>query len=311
MVIGVSGLVVGVIGVGIAIYYGITGNRAAKKLSGSVKQSSITIGDLTEKIALLERDKAEIEKSSKERENLVSKLKKKLPEEKVHTVLMDGMSGSGKSTFIARIMSPISTLNELRKMAATLNSYRTLELPICWERDESGISFNHSLIHSIEFFDVAGEKPGTFIDALRELEERDSIRESGVILLLMWDLSKLDENLEHLNKQRLAATYGNNMAKKIIRKIVVFLNKSDSLTKEEKTKSIEEGKQRLKVLLKDCFENSLGEVIYIDGSALDGTHVHNCMGAMLTHFGLEANFDKITGNATSRVAENNLSNTLY
>jgi CHASE3 domain sensor protein len=239
---------------------------------------------------------SEITQDKQRLEQLSQQLQRKLPEIRSHTVLMDGISGSGKSTFIARIMSPVSGRDQLEDMAATTSAYQTVEVPICWESDAQ---IEHSIIHHLNFFDVSGENPATFINALSDLHSKHV---TNVVLVIVWDISKefIDQNIVELSRARLQATYGNEMAKKMISSIIVFFNKIDQRERDELPKILGEQKNIVNTLFQSVFEVGYGKIHYIDGSALRGTHVHDCVGLILRQFGLAPNFARITGNASKK-----------
>jgi predicted GTPase len=223
-------------------------------------------------------------------------LEASVPKFKSHTVLMDGISGSGKSSFIARLVSPVSTTLELQNMTATVSEYPSLDIPICWEPGEK------TTLHSLRFFDVAGENSGTFIDALHTLSKEHSGGGADVVLVIIWDISDEDkwiESVNHFNKQRIKATYGSKMASSIISAIIVFFNKIDMIDKKTASQRILSAQDALNKHFENTFERGYGEIQYISGSVIEGTHMHDCLGAILQNFGLAPNFHKITGNASS------------
>jgi signal recognition particle receptor subunit beta len=223
-------------------------------------------------------------------------LEASVPKFITHTVLMDGISGSGKSSFIARLVSPVSTTLELQNMTATVSEYQSLDIPICWEAGEE------TVLHSLRFFDVAGENSGTFIDALHTLSKERSGSNADVVLVIIWDISSQDkwaESVNHFNKQRIKATYGSKMASSIISAIIVFFNKIDLVNEQTASQRIQSAQNALNKHFENTFERGYGEIQYISGSVIEGTHMHDCLGAILQNFGLAPNFHKITGNASS------------
>jgi signal recognition particle receptor subunit beta len=223
-------------------------------------------------------------------------LEASVPKFITHTVLMDGISGSGKSSFIARLVSPVSTTLELQNMTATVSEYQSLDIPICWEAGEG------TVLHSLRFFDVAGENSGTFIDALHTLSKERSGSNADVVLVIIWDISSQDkwaESVNHFNKQRIKATYGSKMASSIISAIIVFFNKIDLVDEQTASQRIQSAQNALNQHFENTFERGYGEIKYISGSVIKGTHMHDCLGAILQNFGLAPNFHKITGNASN------------
>lgn len=241
---------------------------------------------LSNELEVLRQQNASLEQ---DRQTLAAQL----PTIRVHTVLMDGMPGCGKSTFIARLVSPVSTAQELLQIAATTNEYQTIDAPLCWEKGSQ-----RTVLHTIRFFDVAGERGSTFIDALYKLAEA-GIRQPEVVLVVIWDLSDQHyaRNSHYLNETRLEMAYGSKMAKGIVRSIIVFLNKVDTLSAELGKARIEESKAHLAALFRDKFEVGYGDIHYFAGSAIEGLHMHDCYGAIIRRLHLEHNFEKATGNA--------------
>ncbi|HXH04345.1 MAG TPA: GTPase domain-containing protein [Candidatus Competibacteraceae bacterium] len=266
------GLVVGVFGIALAATLFLRGRTEQARLRSE-------LAGLAEQTRQLQQEK--------------QALAEQLPETRVHTMLMDGMPGSGKSTFIARLISPVSTRQDLLQIAATTNEYQTLDAPLCWEKGS-----NRTTLHTIRFFDVAGERGSTFIDALYKLADA-GIRQPEVVLVVVWDLC--DENYarngHYLNDTRLEMAYGSKMAKSIVRSIIVFFNKVDLLAPEVAQARIEESKARLSALFRDKFEVGYGDIHYFAGSAISGLHMHDCFGAIIKRLELEHNFEKATGNA--------------
>ena len=308
-------LLVGIVGIIIGTYFGITGHFTSKKLHEQLKLMQADNKDLeraNKDLANANKDLANantrLEDANKKLKVLYEQVQKKLPEVKKHIVLMDGISASGKSTFIARIMSPVSSKKELNNMVATVSEYRTTELPICWE-DTSLVE--RSIVHSIQFFDIAGEKAGTVINALNKIDDSNKKLSTGIdtVLLIIWDISNenFEENSKQLNPTRLEATYGNDIAKEIIKKIVVFFNKVDTVETSILSNRIKEQKHKLDKEFKSLFgENFDEKVEYRAGSALNGQGIHDCIGAILKHFDLEPNFQKITGNNIRKVEDSKL-----
>jgi hypothetical protein len=213
-----------------------------------------------------------------------------------HTVLMDGISGSGKSSFIARLVSPVSTTSELQNMTATVSEYQSVDIPVCWEPGE------RTILHSLRFFDVAGENSATVINALHTLSKQAPSGSPNVVLVIIWDISSQDkwgESFTHFNKQSLQATYGNEMALNTIRSIIVFFNKIDLVDEQTANQRIRYAEANFNKHFKNTFERGYGDIQYISGSVLQGTRVHDCLGAILQKLGLAPNFHQITGNASS------------
>lgn len=243
----------------------------------------------------LRTDNRSLSESNKTLQDDNDKLRNKIPKHVVHTVLMDGISGAGKSSFIARLVSPILTSNDLGNITATVSEYQSLAIPICWERNDK------TTLHSLRFFDIAGENSGTFVDALYALNNQNSNNNTDVILVIIWDISskkKWAENINHFNRQRVKATYGSKMASNIIRSIVVFFNKVDLVPSDQVQESVSRAKEAIDNEFRDIFEQGYGEIKYVSGSVMTGQYIHDCLGVILKEFGLATNFHKITGNST-------------
>jgi hypothetical protein len=215
------------------------------------------------------------------------------PERRVHDVIMDGMTSAGKTTFIARLASPVTSREALEGLTSTLNEpYTTVSVPICWERTDRE---KHTLLHELRFTDVAGEDAAVFVQGIRQLADSGV---TSVVLVIMWDLSQPEQNMDYLNRHRLRATYGLDESRALIKSVVVFLNKTDKIeNREERERRIEAEKERIAQHFGELFDEPFNEIKFHYGSTIEGTGVHYCFGEIIKDLKLEHNFQKITGQA--------------
>jgi len=261
--------VIGVFGIVLAIYHYVKGND---------KQQAIT------------NQLIDLQKKHEE-------LKKERPEIQLHHVIMDGMSGSGKTTFIARLISPVTNRESLEKIAATTKSYMTFSVPICWEKKTKT---KKALLHELRFTDIAGERRSTFINALYGLPE-EALKDTKVISVILWDISRVEQNYEYLSNRILETTYGNDRARAVIKSIIVFFNKADRIDdKVALDKIIDSERRKIKKIFHDIFDKGYGDIKFYVGSALEGSGLHYCYGEILKNLNLEHNYEEITGNPLER-----------
>src|SRR5215468_3412447 len=130
-------------------------------------------------------------------------------EPRTHSVLLDGISEAGKTTFITRLACPVANTDHLNNIVATVRHYQTPIFPLCWEQSSEE---HQPILHALRFIDVAGEKPSTFVNAIND-QAVDAFDER-VLVLVVWNLERtnLAKNLEAFNRHRLDATYGTDNA---------------------------------------------------------------------------------------------------
>ncbi len=235
-------------------------------------------------------EKSNLEQLNNELVRAKNLLQEKLPMLQIHTILLDGMSGAGKTTFAARLANPTLTQADLKtRISATEREYLTTELPLCWEK-QSG----RTVINTLRFYDVAGEKASTVVNALISLSEEKKVKHQNVVLVVIWDISKTkEENEKYLSGYRLEATYGNVMAKRLIKSIVVFFNKTDSLSPEQQIKRVHDYSAEIERVFTQHFEVGYGNITFCNGSALSGAGLFDCYGAVLRKLDLAGNFSEI------------------
>ena len=213
-----------------------------------------------------------------------------------HTVLLDGVSNSGKSTLVHRLAFPCTEAESLRKITATQLAYRTRLLPICFV-PPVGVAREGTepVLHSQVLRDIAGEKPYEIINILKQISterelptERD--RHGTAIVVLVWDMADTAASRVRITKERLQLAYHNDYGRQLIKHFVIFFNKLDLLdvSPERARQLVEDERAHL-----DSITDFLGgDVIrtYIQGSALRGDGVIECQGAIYTALGLAAHF---------------------
>lgn len=216
-----------------------------------------------------------------------------------HTVLLDGVSNSGKSTLVHRLAFPCTEPDSLRKITATQLAYRTRLLPICFV-PPVGVARDGAepVLHSQVLRDIAGEKPYEIINIMKQLStereqpaERD--RHGVAIVVLVWDMADTAGSRARITKERLQLAYHNDYGRQLIKHFVIFFNKLDLLRV---------GPDRVQQLLDEerahlhSITDFLGTDVvrtYIQGSALRGDGVIECQGAIYTALGLAAHFREV------------------
>ncbi len=216
-----------------------------------------------------------------------------------HTVLLDGVSNSGKSTLVHRLAFPCTEPESLRKITATQLAYRTRVLPICFVPGtgtegelEAG---DEPVLHAQVLRDIAGERPYEIINILKQIAaeretaaERD--RHGTAIVVLVWDMADTAGSRARITKERLQLAYHNDYGRQLIKHFVIFFNKLDLLTvsPEHLQQLVDAERAHL-----DSITNFLGNDVvrsYLQGSALRGDGVIECQGAIYTALGLAAHF---------------------
>jgi len=213
-----------------------------------------------------------------------------------HTVLLDGVSNSGKSTLVHRLAFPCTEAESLRKITATQLAYRTRVLPICFVPPVGVVRPGEEpVLHAQVLRDIAGEKPYEIINILKQLSsdrdgapERD--RHGTAIVVLVWDMADTAGSRARITKQRLELAYHNDYGRALIKHFVVFFNKLDLLTvpPERIQQLVDDERAHL-----DSITDFLGTDVvrtYLQGSALRGDGVIECQGAIYTALGLAAHF---------------------
>jgi hypothetical protein len=216
-----------------------------------------------------------------------------------HTVLLDGVSNSGKSTLVHRLAFPCTEAEALRKITATQLAYRTRLLPICFV-PPVGIAREGAepVLHSQVLRDIAGEKPYEIINILKQLSSErdrpsDRDRHGTAIVVLVWDMADTASSRARITRERLQLAYHNDYGRQLIKHFLIFFNKLDLLdvTHERARQLLDEERAHL-----DSITDFLGTDVvrtYIQGSALRGDGVIECQGAIYTALGLAAHFREI------------------
>jgi hypothetical protein len=214
-----------------------------------------------------------------------------------HTVLLDGVSNSGKSTLVHRLAFPCTEAESLRKITATQLAYRTRLLPICFVPPAGVVreGGEEPVLHAQVLRDIAGERPYDIINILQQLAaERDRAtereRHGTAIVVLVWDMADTAGSRARITKERLQLAYHNDYGRQLIKHFVISFNKLDLLdvSPEHMQQLIDTERAHL-----DAITNFLGtDVIrtYLHGSALRGDGVIECQGAIYTALGLAAHF---------------------
>lgn len=204
-----------------------------------------------------------------------------------HTVFLDGMPRSGKTTFLERLVNPTATEDQLLAQESTANPYHSQPVPLCWEEVEG-----HRVLHALDFVDIAGERGAGMADMLDQYEERlGNLRVAGLpppraVALVLWDTSVSNEdNLRFLSPARIEVIYGARKARGTLRSILVFLNKFDAQARGPDVALPEERiALHKRVVQKEAFERvaeMYPPLSFTAGSALTGAGVHTCLGEIV------------------------------
>jgi hypothetical protein len=214
-----------------------------------------------------------------------------------HTVLLDGVSNSGKSTLVHRLAFPCTEPESLRKITATQLAYRTRLLPICFVPPVGAVreGSDEPVLHAQVLRDIAGEKPYEIINILKQLSaERDGAsdrdRQGTAIVVLVWDMADTAGSRARITRERLQLAYHNDYGRQLIKHFVIFFNKVDllSVPAERVQQLVEDERAHL-----DSITDFLGTDVvrtYLHGSALRGDGVIECQGAIYSALGLAAHF---------------------
>jgi F0F1-type ATP synthase membrane subunit b/b' len=232
-----------------------------------------------------------------------------------HTVLLDGVSNSGKSTLVHRLAFPCTEPDSLRKITATQLAYRTRLLPICFvppiasirevardvsrdaSRDGDGDrdAGEAPVLHAQVLRDIAGEKPYEIINILKQLSaerelpsERD--RHGTAIVVLVWDMADTAGCRARITRERLQVAYHNDYARQLIKHFVIFFNKLDLLlVPPERVQQLVDDERAHLASITDFLGTDVART-YLQGSALRGDGVIECQGAIYTALGLAPHF---------------------
>lgn len=227
-------------------------------------------------------------------EGKLEELRRDLVVMRRHTVFLDGMSYSGKTTFIERLTNPTATPEQLKEQISTQYRYHTDPIPLCWE-----IVDGQRVLHTLEFFDMAGENPEQMVDNILAYKERRLPEQGRAITLVLWDAAAgHPRNVGYFNVGRMKAVFGARVARDVISSYVFFFNKCDLLEEQLRgdpgagslSSVLDLQKQ---ILNTEVFEKSLNGYPapgFAHGSALTGEGVHACLGVIVRHLGLHEHF---------------------
>ena len=214
-----------------------------------------------------------------------------------HTVLLDGVSNSGKSTLVHRLAFPCTEAESLRKITATQLAYRTRLLPICFVPPVASIrdGGDAPVLHAQVLRDIAGEKPYEIINILKHLAaerelppERD--RHGSTIVVLVWDMADTAGSRARITRERLQLAYHNDYARQLIKHFVIFFNKLDLLAvPPERVQQLVDDERAHLASITDFLGTDVARTC-LQGSALRGDGVIECQGAIYTALGLAPHF---------------------
>lgn len=211
--------------------------------------------------------------------------------ERLYPVFLDGLPGSGKTTFALRLLNP-AAVEESYPQGATREAVRSPPIPVAIE-DRSD---NSRLLHALYFYDTVGEDGYTVFDCIqRYTETREDTSRRGV-LLFVWDCSRTEqENVDHLRSHS-NIVYRSKMTLSAIESFVVLFNKVDlleqRLRKAGSQLTLSAELERLQKLVEGptllgSLRASFGVTPqFTSGSMLSGAGLHACYGLILRLFGL-------------------------
>lgn len=214
-----------------------------------------------------------------------------------HTVLLDGVSNSGKSTLVHRLAFPCTEPDSLRKITATQLAYRTRLLPICFVPPIASLrdGGDAQVLHAQVLRDIAGEKPYEIINILKQLSAERELppereRHGTTIVVLVWDMADTAGSRARITRERLQLAYHNDYARQLIKHVVIFFNKLDLLTvPTERVQQLVEDERAHLASITDFLGTDVTRT-YLQGSALRGDGVIECQGAIYTALGLAPHF---------------------
>lgn len=216
----------------------------------------------------------------------------------VHTIVLDGVSESGKTTFMLRIAFPCAEQAQLINLDATAQEYLSRPLPLCFNW-RGGTPPPPTLlrteapegVHALRFYDVSGERRRTHANAINTLAANGP-RNGNVTALWVWDMTNESANKAHFDKDSVDYAYGSENAQ-LIKHIVVFLNKVDVLRESKSAAEVAEliaaEERYIHDVIAMCFDKGMPVTIK-HGSSLRGEGMFEAYGALLTSLGLGEHF---------------------
>jgi hypothetical protein len=271
--------------------------RALKDAKDAKDAAERTIQDARTASTQLASEKSAAERALRDARDAATKATVRGSPTVTHTVLLDGVSNSGKSTLVHRLAFPCTEPESLRKITATQLAYRTRVLPICFV-PPVGVASEHGeepVLHAQVLRDIAGEKPYEIINILRQVAaERDlpadRDRHGTAIVVLVWDMADTSGSRWRITRERLQLAYHNDHGRQLIKHFLIFFNKLDLLNvpPERVQQLVDNERAHL-----DSITDFLGTDVvrtYLQGSALRGDGVIECQGAIYTALGLAAHF---------------------
>jgi hypothetical protein len=272
-------------------------SAAERDLQQAKTTAERTLQDVQRASSQLATEKTAAERALQDVKSTATKLAVRGSPTVTHTVLLDGVSNSGKSTLVHRLAFPCTEPESLRKITATQLAYRTRLLPICFAPPADPVpeGAQESVLHAQVLRDIAGEKPYEIINILRQISaERDlppdRDRHGTAIVVLVWDMADTSGSRARITKERLQLAYHNDHGRQLIKHFVIFFNKLDllSVPPERIQQLVDDERAHV-----DSITDFLGTDVvrtYLHGSALRGDGVIECQGAIYTALGLAAHF---------------------
>jgi len=210
----------------------------------------------------------------------------------IHPVLLDGMTNSGKSTLLHRLVTPWMPQHSLATMRATERAYRTKPIPVGfeWSAATAGAAPEPIALHALRFHDISGESSEGLADHVADLdaERRDTAEHDRpslcALALWVWDMADTMKSRTRLGVDRLRLGYHNKAARLLFKHVIVFFNKIDLLPADEVARLVALETEHIRSIT--GFFGRDVSLTFLAGSAMDGRGMIECYGAILTRLGL-------------------------
>jgi hypothetical protein len=245
-----------------------------RKLQATIAQNKQLHRALEEAYGVAETLHAEAAQSSMR----AAQASSRIPTERRHTVFLDGMTSSGKTTLVQHLTNPTVTRHDLLSQMSTAFATAYEPLPLCVSDAQTG-----RLLHTLSFYDTVGEKPQSWTEGVLA-HPTGGAGTGKAVSLLIWDLSaSVEVNLGYLSEWRVKATYGLPPVRSVIEHVVVLFNKNDHAAARG------QDVERLIARVRDELFGVLDDpppLSFCVGSAVTGEGLRHVMGALITGLGL-------------------------
>ncbi len=209
--------------------------------------------------------------------------------ERTHYLLLDGDSRAGKSAFLTRITRPLAMAEDIQRIPAThvTEHFVSRAHPIAIAPPPE--PRKKPVMHMLRVADFRGESPSQFLNAVEEMNgqlARTGQESRSAIVLMVIDINESIEKVKSIERGFLDLKYKNRNARDLIKSVIVFLNKTDLLTSEQRDQYIADYSDAVRKILKNTFEEEMS-VELLCGSALEGSGIHDCYATILRAFELD------------------------